>query len=59
MPKFTHSVFFFALATTAATAQARPGAPQTIAGAQTSPVVKVHHERRYGTAGANAHKPSV
>jgi sporulation protein YlmC with PRC-barrel domain len=44
MPKLAHSILFFALATTAATAQTRPGALQTIAGAQTSQVVKVHHE---------------
>jgi hypothetical protein len=35
MPKLAYSVLFFALATTAATAQTRPGALQTIAGAQT------------------------
>ena len=44
MPKLAHLVLFFALATTAATAQTRPGALQTIAGAQTPPVVMVHHE---------------
>jgi sporulation protein YlmC with PRC-barrel domain len=45
MQKLAHSILFFALATTAAaTAQTRPGALQTIAGAQTSQVVKVHHE---------------
>ena len=44
MRKLAQSVLFFALATTAATAQTSPGALQTIPGAQTSPVVKVHHE---------------
>lgn len=44
MPKVVPCVLVFALTTTAATAQTRPAALNSIAGAHTSPVVKVHHE---------------